>query len=475
MDPSPGRKPVKRITAQMLRPLFAALLCLPCATAICQSPQHANSKMEQEFQSAMAAEDRGDFDLAESLLAKLHKAHAGNFAIDESLGLLYAQREEYARALPLLKAATTDRSASDVAHANLGAALYKMHSNAAAAIEFERAIEINPANGSALESLAQVRMEQHRPSDAAKALTAALALKSGDPDLQLDCAAASLDANRLEDARKILSNFADADHSARAQGLLGTLDEKQKDYAGSRWHLTRAAELEPSEENAWQLAEELLRHWTFEPAAVEFEAASAKFPESTRLRLGLGAALFGDAKYAQAIPVFADLLDREPDNAEYAGMLGMSCAAVVQGARPQCATLVHYAEAHPADARASAHAAAFLLGLSDSQDKRPVARKLLEAALAADPRLPEAQYQMGTFLQDDGQWKQSIAYLERAVALKSDFSKAHYRLALAYWRSGRKQEGEVQMELQKKFSRQEQDDRDRRLRQITTFVVDLHR
>jgi tetratricopeptide (TPR) repeat protein len=300
-------------------------------------------------------------------------------------------------------------------------------------------------------------------------------LKSGDPDLQLDCAAASLDANRLEDARKILSNFADADHSARAQGLLGTLDEKQKDYAGSRWHLTRAAELEPSEENAWQLAEELLRHWTFEPAAVEFEAASAKFPESTRLRLGLGAALFGDAKYAQAIPVFADLLDREPDNAEYAGMLGMSCAAVVQGARPQCATLVHYAEAHPADARASAHAAAFLLGLSDSQDKRPVARKLLEAALAADPRLPEAQYQMGTFLQDDGQWKQSIAYLERAVALKSDFSKAHYRLALAYWRSGRKQEGEVQMELQKKFSRQEQDDRDRRLRQITTFVVDLHR
>lgn len=233
-------------------------------------------------------------------------------------------------------------------------------------------------------------------------------------------------------------------------------------------------DLEPSEENVWLLGEELLRHWTFSAAAIEFEAASAKFPDSKRMRLGLGAAYFGDAKYAKAIPVFAELLEGDPDNAAYARMLGMSCTTVMGEARPQCATLVRYAQAHPADAHASAYAAASLLAQGDSQNQRPLARKLIEAALAHDPSLPEAQFQMGTFLQDDGMWKESIPYLERAVKLKPDFVQAHYHLSIAYWRTGRKQDAETEMELQKKFAKQEKADLDERLRQIETFVVDVH-
>jgi tetratricopeptide (TPR) repeat protein len=101
-------------------------------------------------------------------------------------------------------------------------------------------------------------------------------------------------------------------------------------------------------------------------------------------------------------------------------------------------------------------------------------KKLLEAAIAADPSLAEAQFQMGTFLHDDGMWKESIPYLERAVQLKPNFSKAHYRLALACWRTDRKQEAQTEMELEEKFSQQEQEDLDHRLRQITTFVVNIH-
>src|ERR1035441_4463816 len=36
---------------------------------------------------------------------------------------------------------------------------------------------------------------------------------------------------------------------------------------------------------------------------------------------------------------------------------------------------------------------------------------------------------------------------------------------------GRKQEGQTEMELQKKFSKQEKEDLDERLRQIETFVI----
>ena len=468
---------LNRLNRSPLRGFAVALLCVlicgvGCFSAAGQkSPQSV--EMEREFQQAMAAEDQGDLDRAESLLSQLHKAHPGIFAVEESLGLIYAQRQTYTRALPLLESAAAQPN-SDVAHANLGATLYQLHRNQRAESEFEKAAKLNPSNEQAQQSLGRVLMDEHRPADAAKALQAALELKPGDPDLELDCATALLAARHLADATKILAGFADADHSTRAQVLMGEADEQAKNFTSAGKHFTRAVDLEPSEENAWLLGAELLRHWTFSAAAVEFEAASQKFPDSKRMRLGLGAALFGDAKYSKAIPVFAGLLEGDPDNAVYAGMLGVSCSTVMQEARPQCASLVHYAQAHPADAHASAYAAASLLGQADSQNQRPLARQLLNAALAADPNLPDAQFQMGAFLQDDGMWKESIPYLERAVRLKPDFFRAHYHLAIAYWRTGRKQEAEAEMELQKKFSKQQQEDLDQRLRQIETFVVDIH-
>lgn len=465
---------MRTVVAELLGvPFLCLLFCTGTTTAFCMPAPQSSPSVDQDFQKAMAAEDRGELDIAESLLVKIHSAHPGLFPVDESLGLLYAEREDYSRALPLLKAAAAEKPSSDVAHANFGAALYKAHHNPAAAAEFERAVKLNPRNQSALQSLGRIKMEEHLPAEAANALIAALALQPGDPDLQLDCASALLDAGRLQDAEKILTDFTDADNSARAQSLLGEADELKKDFAGAGTHLARAVELEPNEENAWMLGQELLRHWTFSAAAVELQAASLKFPASVRLRLGLAAALFGDQKYAAAIPVFAALLDADANNANYADMLGIACSAVMTEAPSQCGSLVRYAVAHPLVATASVYAADYLVHQSDAQEQRPLARKLIQAALNADPRLPEAQFQMGTFLQSDGMWAESIPYLQRAVELKPDFSDAHYHLGLAYWRTGRKQDGQAEMELQKKFSKQEQQDLDRRLRQIATFVVDV--
>jgi tetratricopeptide (TPR) repeat protein len=78
---------------------------------------------------------------------------------------------------------------------------------------------------------------------------------------------------------------------------------------------------------------------------------------------------------------------------------------------------------------------------------------------------------MGVVLQDSSDWKGSSPYLERALKLKPDYAQAHYRLARAYWRTGRKAEGQAQMELQKKFARQEQEDLRRRLDRITSLAV----
>lgn len=465
----------KRFGKALCKFMLPALLWISPSIIRSQPAQSAiDSAMEREFQTAMAAEDRGDLDQAQAILTRLHIRHPGIFAIDESLGLLFATREKYADALPLLEVAVHEQPSSDAAHANLGAVLYKLHRNQSALNEFMQAVRINPNNFSAQQSLGRLWMERHRPDEAAKALEIALRLQPTDPDLRLDCATALLAADRLDDAQRILSDFTHADQSARAQSLLGDIAEKQGKFQNAAEHLARAAELDPSEENAWRLGNEFLQHWTFTAAIAEFEAASVKFPESTRLRLGLGAAFFGAAQYANAVSVFADLLKNEPGNPKYAELLGIACNAISQTSSPRCRALVSYAQSHPSDAKVATYAAAVLITLNENGQNMALAEQLLKRALAIDPKLPETQFQMGVIMQYRTDWKGSIPYLEHAIKLKPDFAQAHYRLARAYWKTGRKQDGEIQMALQKKYARQEQDDLDRRLRQISRFVVDVH-
>lgn len=430
--------------------------------------------MERTFQAAMAARDRGDTRTAESMLVSLRKRNPGNFAIDESLGMLLAQSSRYKEALPILQVATREAPASDAAHTNLGAAYFQLGRIEEASAELKTAVRLNPKNLTALKSLGQVWMELHQPERAADSYAAALKLDPGDMDVLESCAQARAAAGQLDAARELLNKMPGVEKSATAQSLLGDIEEKSGNFLAAANHYGLAAQLDPSEANAWVVGVEFLRHWTFPPAVQEFEAATTRFPASTRMRLGLGAAYFGNAQYPQAISVFADLLHESRDNALYAEFLGMSCNAVLQQKQPRCLELVNYAEAHPHDARAATYAAASLKAQEPEHPNLTLIRQLLDRAIAADSKLSEAQYEMGVLKQDEDGWKESIPYLERAIELKPDYSQAHYHLALAYWRSGRKQEGQQQMELQRKYSQQEQQDLDHRLRQIVTFRIDTN-
>jgi tetratricopeptide (TPR) repeat protein len=435
--------------------------------------QAASDSTEKTFQAAIAAEDRGDFTTAESLLVDLHSKHPGIFAIDESLGLLYVKQEKFEAALPLLKAATDEQPDSDAAHANLGAAYYQLHRNQAALAEFRAAARLNPRNLETQQSLGRLLMEEHRPAEAAQAFAAAIKLNPSDVDLIADRAQALIQAGRAAEAVTELSAMPGVEQSAPAQSLLGDAEEQLGSFQRAAEHYARAAELDPSEANAWSLGVEFLRHWTFDPAIKEFEAAAAKFPNSTRIKLGLGAAYFGGSAYAKSIPIFADLLAADAENALYAELLGMACTAVAEGNKERCPDLIRYADAHPRNAKTSTYAATILLTDTSGVDHSAEARNLLASALAVDPHFAEAHYQMGLLKQNQGDWAGSVPSLEKAITLKPDLAPAHYRLALAYWRTGRKQDGQAQMELQKKYAKQQKADLDHRLQQITTFIVDV--
>jgi tetratricopeptide (TPR) repeat protein len=452
---------------------LALVSCTVSHPLLSQNPPHAQSGLEREFQAAMAAQDKGDLDGAKSILLKIRQKRPGLFAVDESLGMIYAAQSKFTEALPFLEAAVREQPSSDAAHANLGAALYRLHRNPEAIKAFESAAQLNPANPATQQSLGQLLLDAGHPDQAANAYSAALHLKPGDSDLILGYAAALVAGKHFDEAAKALSTLAASDQSAEAQSLLGEIDEAQARYESAGKHLARAVELDPSEANLWALGVEFLRHWTFEAAIREFQAGVTRYPESTRMKVGLATAYFGDAKYAEAIPVFADLLRADKNNALYAEMLGMACSADTSGAKSACSVLIDYARTHPRDGRAATYAATQLLTETSSTTQVALGKKLLAQALAADPKSPQAQYLMGLARQNDGDWRGSIPFLNKAIALKPNLAQAHYRLALADWRTGNKQEAKREMDLQKKYAQQQRQDLDNRLRQITTFVVDV--
>ena len=460
--------------------LLSALLCWAGVTFAVQtrapaSPGAPNITAEENraFEKAMALLNSGDTASAESLLRQLHERLPDNFEINESLGLLYAGEDKLAEATPLLRAAAAENAGSDVAHANLGTAYLKEGHAADAARELARAADLNPANAHTQEALGQTWMLLKQPAKAATAFEAALAQDASNSSLLYNAALARFDSGKAADAEHILARMNDAASSPEAQSLYGDIEEHLGHFEEAAKHYDNAAHLDPSEPNIYALGIEFLRHWTFDTAEKEFAAGVRLFPQSQRMRMGLGVAHYGAAHYDEAIPIFADLLVEHPGNPMYAELLGRTCAVLTEGLQPKCSSLIQYAEAHPKDAILATYAATSILHQSADDARMEEAQRLLGSAIRANPNLPEARYGMGLLLQTESRWQQSVPELETAIRLRPAYASAHYRLALAYSHLGQRDKAQAEIALQLKYKKQEQDGVDARMKQVTTFLVKM--
>ncbi len=454
--------------------LSAALLIMG-ALSTCPWAQKTafSAEDQQNFRIAMEAVNRGDPATAQPLLVGLHERHPDNFEINESLGLIEAQENDLHAALPLLSAAASERPDSDAASVNLGVACLRLGKNEDAARALEHAVRLHPQNARAQAALGQAWMQLGQPARAAGAFEQALATGGGDATLLYNAALADFDSGAADRAAPLLARMPGIDTSAAAQSLYGDVDEKLGRYKEAGQHYLNAVRLDPTESNEYVLGVEFLRHWTFQPAAQEFSAASRRFPESRRLRVGLGVAYFGDHNYEKAIAVFSALLAADPDNAAYAGLLGRSCSVLTEGSDPNCAALLAFAEKHPEDGTVATDAAISLLNRPGDPAQLKSAERLLDAALRTAPHLPEAHYERGVLLQRESRWKDSIPELQTAIREKPDYAAAHYRLALAWERTGEHKNAREEIALQQKYSAQENRDRDQRLSQMQTLLVTM--
>ena len=467
------------ISRSIIRPWLAGVLvfcCMAAGLTLAGRAQQAGSAPmsiadRNALRTALDAYDQGQAATAEPLLRDLATRYPKNYEANEALGGIYAESNNVAEALPYLQRACKIAPKQALAHANLGAAYLKLGRSADAVLELQHASLLEPRNGATQSNLGQALMLTRQPAKAVTAFRVAVEAQPKDWDLRYNLALALYESGDAQQAGTVLTKIPDEAMTDQTHLLAGDVNEKLGNFKAAVLHYQAAAQRNPSDTNLYTLTLEFLRHWTWDEAIQIAEYGAKRYPASTHFKAAEGIALYGNNKYPEAVVVFASLLAKDPENALNADLLGRSCSLVAEGASADCSGLEEFAQRHPENARAAMYAATSILHRPTAEQDTAKAEKLLQQALAEDPKLTEAYYQLGVLEQQRSHWKESAVVLEKAVELRPSYPEAHYRLSRAYSHLGMRDDAQKQMALQQQYAQQEKDHLNARMQEVVTFLL----
>ena len=219
-----------------------------------------------------------------------------------------------------------------------------------------------------------------------------------------------------------------APESAEMENLLGDIYEKLERPLDAVHAYQKAAELAPlNEDYRYDFIFEMVKHEAFHAAQLVSERAVVDFPQSQRLCLALGIALFFDQQPEKAASALFEAAQRFADPAPLLPML----VFVVEGRHERLdeteELLAGYRAKHPGNALAL-----YLSGrVAVAQDAPDRAVPLLSRSVALNPRDADAQFQLGLAYEHLGQTRVAVERYREAARLRPDSSQTWYRLSQA--------------------------------------------
>jgi Flp pilus assembly protein TadD len=265
------------------------------------------------LESAVRNYQNGDAQTAEPVLQGILRRYPDNAEALESLGLIYADRNQIERALPLLKSACDAQLQSPIVFENLGITYLKLGRNGDAVRALRRAATLQPDSSSeAMLGLALMRLSHY--AEAVQAFQAASESAPENQDNRYNWALALFMAGDLKQAGQQLQTVAPADLSAQEQALLGDIREGEGRFAEAVEHYRVAARLDPSEANIHTLGLEFLRHSVFDGALLSYSEGLSRYPSSSRMMFGLALSRYGYNDFTGAAELLSKLLRSNPHN-----------------------------------------------------------------------------------------------------------------------------------------------------------------
>jgi len=267
-------------------------------------------------------------------------------------------------------------------------------------------------------------------------------------------AQAYLDAGSPAQAQLLLRDLIRRHDAAQLHNLLGRVDEALSPGSGVK-ELQLAAQMEPSEQNIFDWANEALRVTdSNQPGLAAFKQGVALFPNSVRMSIGLAIALYARNSYDAAIQALCHASDLDPSDPRPYLYLGRLYNVSGAQAGEVAIRMQRFMETNPANPLAYYYGALVLWkGPAGGEQGADVARveALFRKSLELDPGSADTHLQLGILCHDQHRDADAMAEFQAAVRLKPDDPDAHYRLAQAYLRAGDKARGQQELQLYEKL------------------------
>lgn len=465
---------IRSVTSRR-RGLSGVLLPLLFCASLWAAPPPDTHKLEQQFREAALQYEGGKLNEAAAQLEQLKHALPQSYEVQELLGLVYSGlgKDDVANA-PLEKAARL-RPTSAEAHTNLATNLVRLGKLDDAGLHLQKAVELDPRSYDAQHNLGSLKIHQGKIAEAIPSLQAAQRIAPDSYDNGYDLARALLITGRLEEARQQARALLKLKDVAEVHNLLGEIEEKDGKFVAAANEMELAAHQDPSESNLMDWASELLLHRTLDPAVAVFQNATTRYPDSQRLAIGLGIALYTRGNYDDAVKSLLRAVDLNP--ADPRGYYFLSKA---YNASPGLADEViqrfrRAAELRPNDARLAYYYAMSLWKGRRAQDPNLDPRQiaeLLQRAMTLDPGFAEAHFQRANLYADQDKFAEAIPEYVEAQRLDPKLTDVYYRLGQAYVRTGKRDLAQQQFEVYQRLRAENMADLDRQRAEIQQFVYD---
>ncbi|MGB6692350.1 MAG: tetratricopeptide repeat protein [Terracidiphilus sp.] len=452
--------------------LWLAILCSSLA-CVCVAAAEDEQDLNRQFQSAVAQYDAGKYPEAAAQLEKLLPHTPNSFEVHELLGMVYASLSQDAKAIEQLQAAVRLKPDSAEARTNLAASLTRAGNTQSAGEQFKKALELEPGNFSANHNLAEYYIQSGRIADAQPLLEKAQQIDPSSYDNGYDLAQADLLTGRLADARLEIGQLLQKKNTGELHSLLGEVEEKDGKFVAAANELETAAHMDPGEDNLFNWGSELLLHRTYDPAIEVFRAASQRYPNSPRLQIGLGMALYARGLYEDAVKALLTAADLAPSDARCYRFLSRAYDSSPKQADEVIERFRRYAGLEPGNALAQYYFAMSLWKGKRAEDASldvKTIESLLEKSIALDEKLPESHLQLGSLYTDEHDYVKSIPELQRALELDPNLPDAHYRLGTDFVHVGQKDRAEAEFATYQKLRAEHLAEVDKERAEVQQFV-----
>lgn len=460
-----GRAPARICWAAVIAILGTAL-CSPAKAASADTP-------DQRFQSALAHYNSGKYAAAQQELESLERDLPKSFDVQELLGLVYSAEGNDQKATAPLQEAVRLKPDSGPARNNLAANLVRVGKSSMAVAELRKVVELEPASYEANHNLGQFYVAQDDISAALPYLEKAQKADPASYENGYNLALAYEKLGRFSDSRQQILSIAKQKDTAELHDLLAEVEEKSGNYVAAANEYETAAHMDPSESNLFDWGGELLLHQTLGPAVQVFSAGLERYPNSPRLALGFGLALFMEGKYNDAVKALMKATDLAPSDAHAYYFLSKAYDQSPDEADEVIQRFRRFADLRPNDAQALFdYAMSLWKGRRSDTDAAYLDRveSLLRKSIELDPSFSDAHLQLGNLHSQRRKYSEAVPEYREALKFSPDVPETHFRLGQAYVHLGQQDLAQKEFAIHQRLyeARLAQDDKQRA--EIKQFV-----